>query len=73
MRSKGDGTRSDDFIAFGHVGYLTWDNHSLLSGPSTTARWLLVLVPVCLVAGYVLGRFSRSATTPSSSEARPDA
>lgn len=43
-------------IAFGYVGYLTWDNYSLLSGPSTTARWLLVLVPVCLAAGYVLGR-----------------
>ena len=43
-------------LAFGYVGYLTWDNYSLLSGPSTSARWLLVLVPVCLVAGYVLGR-----------------
>ena len=25
-------------IAFGYVGYLTWENYSLLSGPSTTAR-----------------------------------
>lgn len=47
-------------IAFGYVGYLTWDNYSLLSGPSTTARWLLVLVPICLVAGYVLGRLKPS-------------
>lgn len=43
-------------VAFGYVGYLTWDNYSLLSGPSTTGRWLLLLVPACLVAGYVLGR-----------------
>ena len=47
-------------FAFGYVGYLTWDNYSLLSGPSTTARWLLVLVPVFLVAGYVLGRVKPS-------------
>lgn len=47
-------------LAFGYVGYLTWDNYSLLSGPSTTARWFLVLVPVCLVAGYVLGRVKPS-------------
>ena len=47
-------------LTFGYVGYLTWDNYSLLSGPSTTARWLLVLVPVCLVSGYVLGRVKPS-------------
>ena len=47
-------------LAFGYVGYLTWDNYSLLSGPSTTARWLLVLVPVFLVAGYALGRVKPS-------------
>ena len=47
-------------LAFGYVGYLTWDNYSLLSGPSTTARWLLVLVPICLAAGYILGRVKPS-------------
>ena len=47
-------------LTFGYVGYLTWHNYSLLSGPSSTARWMLVLVPVCLVSGYVLGRVKPS-------------
>jgi amino acid transporter len=47
-------------VAFGYVGYLTVDNYSLLSGPSSAARWLLVLVPVCLVAGYALGALKPS-------------
>lgn len=47
-------------LAFTYVGYLTWDNYSLLSGTSGVARWLLVLVPVCLAGGYLLGTLKPS-------------
>ena len=47
-------------IAFAYVGYLTWDNYTLLSGTSSAARWLLILVPIAVVAGYALGRVKPS-------------
>lgn len=43
-------------LAFAYVGYLTLDNYSVLSGTSPAARWLLALVPICLIGGYLLGR-----------------
>lgn len=49
-------------VAFGYVGFLTWDNYSLLTGPSENARLMLLLVPVCLVAGYLLARVKPSIT-----------
>jgi amino acid transporter len=47
-------------VAFAYVGFLTWDNYSLLSGTSPAARWLLALVPVCLFGGYLVGRMKPS-------------
>jgi amino acid transporter len=47
-------------LAFAYVGYLTWDNFTLLSGTSSSGRWLLAFVPLVVIAGYGLGRVKPS-------------
>ena len=47
-------------VAFSYVGYLVLDNYSLLSGTDTTARWLLLSLPVALIVGFVRGHLKPS-------------
>lgn len=48
-------------VAFSYVGYLALDNYTLLNGGSSSAAtWLLVAVPVSLVAGLVRGATRKS-------------
>ena len=42
---------------FAYIGYLTFDNYDALLGAGNgAAEWLLVLIPVVIVAGILLGR-----------------
>lgn len=44
-------------VVFVYIGYLTFDNYdSLLGAGNGAAEWLLVLIPVVMVAGITLGR-----------------
>lgn len=47
-------------LLLAYVGYLTLSNYTLLSGSGGVAEWMLLAVPVFLVAGVV-----RGATAPS--------
>lgn len=47
-------------LAFCYVGYLTLDNYTLLSGTGGTATWLLLAIPVSLVAGLIRGATKRT-------------
>ncbi len=46
--------------AFVYVGYVTLANYTLLAGSGGIARWLLVLIPVFLLAGVLRGMGKRS-------------
>lgn len=47
-------------LVLAYVGYLTISNYSLLGGPSETAEWLLIAVPVFLFAGIARGKTNRN-------------
>jgi amino acid transporter len=48
-------------LILAYIGYVTIENYDSLLGPdNAAAKWLLILIPILIIAGLVFGRAKRS-------------